>query len=232
VKHPDNQLRTIASQARELVAEHLRDAGREGDGSLLNERFLDRIEKLSGLIAHWGALTNLTSQPRNPSELAFHIIDSLAPIFLEQEGLETAFCAESEVLDLGSGAGFPGLVLAATSPAKFTLVESRRKRASFLSVAATELGLSNVAVELRQIKAGDFQGRFDAVLARAFGPALQFHSIAHAALKRRAVAILYANRGQESDFGGAIDSARFRILTYSIPRNNRTVERLLMVWHT
>jgi 16S rRNA G527 N7-methylase RsmG len=115
-------------------------------------QFLDRIERLAALIALWGARINLTAAPEDPREIAFHIIDSLAPLtFLEGERLlRDAFRAGSRVLDLGSGAGFPGLVLAASSSASFTLVESRRKRASFLAVAAAEMGLKNAAVEWRR----------------------------------------------------------------------------------
>ena len=104
------------------------------------------------MIALWGPQVNLTAEPRDPRELAFHIIDSLSPVaFAEtEELLHHAFGAHNEVLDLGSGAGFPGLVLASVSAANFTLVESRRKRASFLAVAASEMSLKNVVIEAKR----------------------------------------------------------------------------------
>ena len=51
------------------------------------------------------------------------------------------------MLDIGSGAGFPGLVIAAAINASVTLVEARRKRATFLTEAVIEMGLKNVRVE-------------------------------------------------------------------------------------
>jgi 16S rRNA G527 N7-methylase RsmG len=62
-------------------------------------------------------------------------------------GLADAFVSGSRVLDLGSGAGFPALILAAACDADFLLMEARRKRASFLRVTAAEMGLSNVQVD-------------------------------------------------------------------------------------
>ena len=86
---------------------------------------------------------NLTAHPEDPEEIAFHVIDSVMPVVLASLNgpLHGTFDKGSTVLDLGSGAGFPGLVLAAASPANFTLIESRRKRASFLQVARAEMRL-------------------------------------------------------------------------------------------
>jgi 16S rRNA G527 N7-methylase RsmG len=61
--------------------------------------------------------------------------------------LADAFVAGTRVLDLGSGAGFPALILAAACDADFLLMEARRKRASFLRLIAAEMGLANVQVD-------------------------------------------------------------------------------------
>ena len=109
------------------------------------EGFLERIEKMAATLALWGAHTNLTAEASEPAEIAFHVIDSLAPIAFasgaDREALEAALAEGASALDLGSGAGFPGLVLAAAFEARFTLGESRRKRASYLQVAAHEMDL-------------------------------------------------------------------------------------------
>ncbi|NLG84456.1 MAG: 16S rRNA (guanine(527)-N(7))-methyltransferase RsmG, partial [Firmicutes bacterium] len=74
--------------------------------------------------------------------LAKHLLDSLAPLAL---GLSPA--PMEPVADLGSGGGFPGLVLAIVLPGvSFTLIEATRKKAAFLTAAAEELGLGNVRV--------------------------------------------------------------------------------------
>jgi 16S rRNA (guanine527-N7)-methyltransferase len=74
-------------------------------------------------------------------------------------------------VDVGSGAGFPGLVLACCySDAAFTLVEPLQKRAGFLELAAGNLGLANVVVEARTLERAGLGG-FDVAVARALsGP--------------------------------------------------------------
>jgi 16S rRNA (guanine527-N7)-methyltransferase len=220
---------TVPPRARSLVTEYLQNAG-DRAMRLLRGPLLDRLEKLARVIVLWGSRTNLTAQPLDPSELAFHMIDSLAPLLLNDESLKGAFADESNVLDLGSGAGFPGLVLAAASRAKFTLIESRQKRASFLSVAAAEAGLKNVQVQRRQAKAADFSEGFDAVTARAFAAMPQFYSIAVSALKADGLGIFYANPSQEPAVAELIGPSRLRSLRYSIPRSSGAVERILLFW--
>jgi len=78
--------------------------------------------------------------------------------------------AASRWLDLGSGAGFPGLVVALLHPARVTLVESRRLRADFLKRAAALLGLEG-KVEIAAVRAETLPRRaFDVISARAFAP--------------------------------------------------------------
>jgi hypothetical protein len=79
------------------------------------------------------------------------------------------------VLDLGSGGGLPGLVLAAHRPElELTLLESRERACRFLREAVAELGLARVAVvEARAEEAArrpDLREEFEAVVARSFGP--------------------------------------------------------------
>jgi 16S rRNA (guanine(527)-N(7))-methyltransferase RsmG len=235
--------KAIAGQVVSLVAGYL-DSIRFTSDRIL---FLERIERLSTTMAFWGARMNLTAEPGDPQELAFHIIDSLIALTFadSEELLRHAFLVGNQVLDLGSGGGFPGLVLASASPANFTLIESRRKRSSFLAVAAAEMDLKNVTVEAARIKPhsfcsrrageyaqGELCGGFDAVTARGFAVPSVFHSAAAAALKPGGVAILYANPGQnlalpEAEING-LDG--FRARPYTIPRGGRAVQRTLGLW--
>lgn len=82
--------------------------------------------------------------------------------------------APLDVLDFGSGAGFPGLPLKiVTEGFRMTLLEARRRRASFLSTAVRELGLRNVSVlnERADAAAVTLGHRFDAVVMRCAGAA-------------------------------------------------------------
>jgi 16S rRNA (guanine527-N7)-methyltransferase len=117
---------------------------------------------------HNPALSLVGSKERR--ELAIrHILDSLSPLGILQaliHGMEGAV----EIADVGSGAGLPGIPLAIMLPdCRFTLMERKTRRAVFLQNTLTALGLSNAAVEEREMeKAPRF--RFDIVVFRAFRP--------------------------------------------------------------
>ncbi|MGH7878735.1 MAG: 16S rRNA (guanine(527)-N(7))-methyltransferase RsmG, partial [Candidatus Binataceae bacterium] len=138
----------VGRETRSRVENHLGEIGFSPPAGV---DFFTRIERFAAILAQWGSRTNLTAHPQDPSELAFHVIDSLAPLTVatQPDGaiLEGCFAPDWRVLDLGSGAGFPGLILAAACDAPFTLAEGRHKRASFLRVAAAEMGLGNVAIQ-------------------------------------------------------------------------------------
>jgi 16S rRNA (guanine527-N7)-methyltransferase len=99
---------------------------------------IDQLVEHWRLIQEWNQRTNLTAI-RETSEAAWiHYRDSLEALSLLPPG---------SVTDIGSGAGFPGIPIAAAHPDRsVTLVEPRRKRASFLSVAVARLGLNNTKI--------------------------------------------------------------------------------------
>lgn len=198
--------------------------------------FLDRIERLSATLALWGSRINLTARPNDSGEITFHVLDSLVPLMLADKGADErlggAFAPGRRVLDAGSGAGFPGLVLAAASATRFTLTEARRKRASFLSVASAEMGLDNVTVAERRIAPGDFSAAFDAALTRAFGAFADFYEIAAHALKAGGVAIIYASTSQRLNLEAAREAGLvdYRRLPYELKRDGTSIRRVLALW--
>lgn len=108
---------------------------------------------------------NLVSRKAGEAELYSHIEDSL-------KILEFCSLAGKTVIDIGSGAGFPALILAMHCPdARFTLLESDLKKSEFLVAAASELGLDNVQVirERAEVMGRDplFRGQFDVCTSRA-----------------------------------------------------------------
>ena len=236
VKHPRKPSAQppdqIANTAIELVEEALVAIGFVPE----NHDFLTRIERFAAALALWGDRTNLTAAPDDSTELAFHIIDSLAPLIVagRPEGaiLRGRFGNGQRVLDLGSGAGFPGLILAAATDAHFTLLEARRKRASFLTIVAAEMGLANVEVDARRRDPEQLRPAFVVVTGRAFAHPAIFHPAAGAALEPGGLAILYANPEQELESRAAAESGLVEVgpIAYAIPRAKRKVERILAVW--
>lgn len=224
--------KAIAAQVRS----RLEAAMTRLDIAAIAPAFLYRMEKFAELLARWGAKMNLTAHPEDPEETAFHIIDCLAPLALESEPegyhLKESFAHGRRVLDVGSGAGFPGLVLASASDARFTLCEARRKRVTFLNVAIAEMGLTNVTVEPKYLSPADLDGDFDLVTSRALGPPAEFYRIAAAALLKDGIAILYANPAQRLDVADAHSAglgAEIRV-PYELRRGKTIVKRVLMLW--
>jgi 16S rRNA (guanine527-N7)-methyltransferase len=83
---------------------------------------------------------NLVSRKAGPDEIEQHVQDSL-------QLLEWVPLVDLDVIDIGSGAGFPGLILAMACPqSRFTLLESDLKKSGFLQMVIEELGLVNVCV--------------------------------------------------------------------------------------
>jgi 16S rRNA (guanine527-N7)-methyltransferase len=98
----------------------------------------------------------------------------------------------SKVLDLGSGAGLPGLpIKIVRSDLDVTLAESRRRRASFLSSAVRELALSRTRVVSRRLedRASELEGRFDAVVMRCAGDVNELMPLASRLATRGGVVI-------------------------------------------
>jgi 16S rRNA (guanine527-N7)-methyltransferase len=227
--------KNIAGVACSIVAETLKRIGYDPP----RRDFLRRLETFAATLALWGSKLNLTSAPNDPAEIAFHILDSLAPLILAESAggaaLEGALVAGSHVLDLGSGAGFPSLILAAAcapdSTPDFTLLEARRKRASFLTVAAAEMGLANVRVNSSRTNTMTLESIFDVVTARAFAEPTIVYRTAAATLKPGGLAIIYGSPAQRSAIELA-SRANFEptiFLPYEVPRATTGVSHLIGV---
>ena len=229
VKHPAPE--DIADDVRTRIEQFMLDIG----PLPLRPGFVGKIVTFATALALWGVRINLTAEPEKPAEIAFHVIDSLMPFVCASRNnslLVEAFAPGTRVLDLGSGAGFPGLVLAAASEAGFRLVEARRKRASFLNAVVHEMGLANVEIDSIYRSAKDFGGDFDTVTARAFGPAAEFYNLAAQALRPDGRAILYANPEQALDAGQAeiAGLAAYGRIPYEVQRGESVAKRILAVW--
>jgi len=123
---------------------------------------LARLKAFADILADWNARHNLVAKSTLPDLWRRHFWDSaqLVPLIPP---------TARSLADLGSGAGFPGLVLAAMLPGlSVTLHEATTKKCAFLSVAAERIGVS---VTIRNARLEDLTpNRFDVVTARALAP--------------------------------------------------------------
>ncbi len=121
-----------------------------------------------GMLASANARMNLTRVPEDPREAADrNYLDSIAP-------LAHGFPAAKRAVDVGSGAGFPGIPLSIMLPGvRFTLMDALQKRVAFLRSVIDALHLNAEAVHLRSEDASrrpEYRERFDVAVARAVAP--------------------------------------------------------------
>ncbi len=127
------------------------------------------------LLQKWNKIYNLTAI-RDPKQMVSnHLLDSLAVMPHLWPG---------KWLDVGSGAGLPGVVLAIAYPDfSFTLVDSNSKKTSFVQQASIELGLKNVVVRCERIETWQNEVKFDGIISRAFAETAEFVSLTRHLLK-------------------------------------------------
>lgn len=117
------------------------------------------------LLQKWNKTHNLTSVP-DDQMLSLHLLDSLAILPL---------VSGKRVLDVGSGGGFPGIPLAIACPEQtFVLVDSNRKKTSFLRQVVLELQLNNVQVETQRVEQLKPLLLYDCIVSRAYASLRQF----------------------------------------------------------
>ena len=131
----------------------------ESSRILLNSEQIEQLQRFTSLLGEWNQIHNLTGA-KTADEIYRNIIDSLYPIL---------FIAEpNSILDVGTGAGFPGLILAIAYPeCRTVLCEPRNKRASFLKFVAMELELDNIEVVKKRVEEYHSSKAFELISSRA-----------------------------------------------------------------
>jgi len=124
----------------------------------LESETIAKLENFASLLHEWNQIHNLTGA-KTIDAIYTNIVDSLYPLtFIEKP---------ATLLDVGTGAGFPGLVLAIALPkTEVVLAEPLKKRVSFLKYAAIDLELSNVKVEAKRVEKVEHEA-FDLISSRA-----------------------------------------------------------------
>ena len=127
------------------------------------EKLMDYL----ALMFKWNAVYNLTSL-RDPMQMVtHHLLDSLAAV--------PAFARARNVLDVGSGGGLPGIVLAIVRPdMKVSMIDTVHKKTAFLTQVKAELELANVTVYTARVEQLQVSDKFDVITSRAFADLSDF----------------------------------------------------------
>ncbi len=134
----------------------------------LDDQVIDQLMAYLTLLNKWNKAYNLTAV-RDPYEMVSrHLLDSLAVV---------PHIAGQRLIDVGTGGGLPGVVLAIVRPdCQVDLLDSNGKKTRFLFQVKTELGLDNVAVHHCRVEQHQPARRYDAVMSRAFASLLDMVS--------------------------------------------------------
>lgn len=138
-------------------------------GLTLNDAASKKLLHYLELLQKWNKVYNLTAIRQPEQMVTYHLLDSLAVLpYLEAR----------HWLDVGCGAGLPGLVLAIAQPEwRFTLLDSNSKKTSFVQQAIIDLQLDNVTVCCARVENWQIDEKFDGIISRAFANVADFIAV-------------------------------------------------------
>jgi len=169
----------------------------------------DKIEQLLGfikLIEKWNKAYNLTAIRNREDMVRLHVLDSLAIV---------PFIEGKRVIDIGTGAGLPGIPLAICLPEiEFVLLDSNAKKTRFVQQAILELKLKNVSVCHNRVEQYHPEKSFDTVITRAFAGLSDIVKLTAHLLSKDGV--LLAMKGQIPDVP-KLDSAKTELIPVNVP---------------
>ena len=139
-----------------LIAEGLNELGFKNDPLLI-----EKLEIYLATLKKWNRVYNLTAIDEDSEIIVKHFLDSLSV---------NQYVQHSErILDVGTGAGFPGLILALFNPKKsFVLLDGVSKKISFLQEMIGKLNLKNVIAVHTKVEQYKVAEQFDMIISRAF----------------------------------------------------------------
>lgn len=139
-------------------------------GLALSAEAMDQLANYLGLLVKWNRVYNLTAIRDEARLVSHHVLDSLAVV---------RYLPEGNIVDVGSGAGLPGIPVAIACPGRaVTLLDSNHKKGAFLTQAVAELGLTTAQVVTERVEAHRPSELFRTVISRAFSDLADFVKLA------------------------------------------------------
>ena len=132
----------------------------------LSEQAMQQLLAYLGLLQKWNRVYNLTAIRERSKWVSHHLLDSLTVL---------AHLPEGSMVDIGAGAGLPGIPIAVAQPEReVTLLDSNHKKGAFLQQAVIEGRLRNCAVHIGRAEDWHPAMRFDGAISRAFSDLMGF----------------------------------------------------------
>jgi 16S rRNA (guanine527-N7)-methyltransferase len=139
-------------------------------GLALPAAAMDQLANYLDLLVKWNRVYNLTAIRDEAKLVSHHVLDSLAV---------ASHLPDGNVVDVGSGAGLPGIPIAISCPGReVTLLDSNHKKTAFLKQAITELGLVTARVLTERVEAYRPADPYKTVISRAFSDLADFIKLA------------------------------------------------------
>ena len=155
-------------------------------GLALSEAQRDRLLGFLDLLQRWNRVYNLTAVRDPAAMVSHHLLDSLSLV---------PYLRGDSILDLGTGAGLPGLPLAIVEPRRrFWLLDSNGKKVRFVRQVVLELGLGNVEPVHDRIESYRPARKFSTIVTRAVASVAQIHAQALPLLERPGLLLIMKGR--------------------------------------
>ena len=166
-------------------------------GLSLDDKQVERLLEYLELLIKWNRHYNLTANTDPAKMLSYHLLDSLS--------ICQYFDASSNALDVGSGAGLPGIPLAIAMPnSSWILLDSNGKKTSFMLQALAHCQIENARVVKCRVADYHAPEPFDVIVSRAYGSLVKFcQSVAH--LVENRTRLMAMKSGLEDGEADALD---------------------------
>ena len=184
----------------------------------LSDQVIDQLMTYLNLVEKWNRVYNLTAIRERDEMIKLHFLDSLS--ILNHVHVKN-------ILDVGSGAGFPGIVLAITKPElKVTVMDSVNKKTTFMQQVKSELSLTNLDVVNSRVE--DYQPTtlFEAVTSRAFSNLKNMMSLTQHTLQKKGVWLAMKSKDVREELE-AFEKNQYTLIPLEVPFIN--AERYLVI---
>lgn len=205
------------------VARATLEAGARSLGVVLNESQVQRLLDYLALIQKWNRVYNLTAVRDANEMMTHHLLDSLAvvgPLLRKLDALRARRGGPVDglrLLDVGSGAGLPGVVLAVACPElQVSCVDTVAKKATFIQQVAIELKLPNLQGVHARVE--NLLGPYDVVCSRAFASLADFTQWSRQALAPDGIWMAMKGKNPEGELAALAASVEvFHVEPLEVP---------------